>query len=415
MSDFGFTTQIIHSDHRARLPHGAIHQPIHTSTEYAYTDSRELTAVFQGKSGYTYARQGTPTTAALENQITAMEKSQATVTFATGMAALAACFLTLLRHGDHLVSSKFIFGNTNSLLLTLQGLGIEVSLVDATDAAQVQAALKPNTRMVFVETIANPGTQIADLTGIGQLCKKHKLVYVVDSTLSTPYLRPGIDFAASLVVNSLSKHMNGHGNALGGAVTQTGLYDWEHYPNIFPQYRKGDSNTWGLLQIKKKGLRDMGGTLSSDMAHRIAVGAETLALRMDRLCSNALALARALEAHPLVERVHYPGLECHPQHQRAGEYFGSRYGGLLGVELNPGLDVFDYLNRLRVAALATHLGDNRTLVLPAAHTIYHEMGPETRVLMGIADNFLRISTGIEDEKDLVNDFIQALDKADQDK
>src|SRR5690606_3542783 len=306
---------------------------------YAYADARELAAVFQGKAGYTYARQGTPTTASLEGKITDMEHGLATVTFATGMAALNATFFALLRQGDHLVASKYIFGNTNSLLMTLENFGVELSLVDATDATQVEAALRPNTRMVFVETIANPGTQVADLKAIGDLCRAHKLVYVVDTTLSSPYLRPGRDFGASLVVNSLSKHISGHGNALGGAVTQTGLYDWRHFPNIHESYRRGNPDTWGLLQIKKKGLRDMGGSLSSDVAHRIAAGAETLALRMDRICGSALALARMLAAHPRVTRVHYPGLPSHPQHARATEFFGGRYGGLLGVELQPQIDV----------------------------------------------------------------------------
>ncbi|HXE18411.1 MAG TPA: PLP-dependent transferase, partial [Castellaniella sp.] len=227
MSDFGFTTQIVHQDHLAHREYGAIFQPIHPSTEFAYATAEDLAAVFQGRqAGFTYGRTGTPTTASLEAKITAMEQGIGTVCFATGMAALNAIFFALLRQGDHLVASKYVFGNTNSLLLTLGSLGVEVTLVDATDVAQVEAALKPNTRMVFVETIANPGTQVADLMAIGELCQARKLVYVVDSTLSSPYLRRGRDFGASLVINSLSKHISGHGNALGGAVTQTGLYDW---------------------------------------------------------------------------------------------------------------------------------------------------------------------------------------------
>ncbi|MBV6271542.1 cystathionine gamma-synthase family protein [Alcaligenaceae bacterium CGII-47] len=411
MSENGFTTQIVHSDRRSDSVHGAIHRPIHISTEYAYSDARELVAVFQGKSGYTYARQGTPTTAALEAQVTQMEQGEATVIFATGMAALAATFFALLRQGDHLITSKYIFGNTNSLLMTLANFGVEVSLVDATDASEVAAAIKDTTRMVFVETIANPGTQIADLVAIGDLCKAHGLVYVVDSTLSSPYLCPSKFFGASLVVNSLSKHIGGHGNGLGGSVTQTGLYDWANYPHIYDAYRQGASRNWGLLQIKKKGLRDMGGTLSSDVAHRVSAGAETLALRMERICANALTLANFLSVHPKVARVHYPGLTSHPQHERAAQLFGGRFGGLLGVELDDRIDVFDFLNRLRVFVLATHLGDNRTLVLPVAHTIYYEMGPERRALMGIPDGFLRVSVGIEDENDLTGDFSQALESA----
>ncbi|MGE4126353.1 MAG: cystathionine gamma-synthase family protein [Pusillimonas sp.] len=408
MSNNGFSTTILHSDRRGGVEHGGVHKPLHPSSEYAYTDARELAAVFQGKAGYTYARQGTPTTGALEAKITQMEGGVSSVSFATGMAALSATFFTLLKKGDHLISSQYIFGNTNSLLGTLSDLGVDVTLVDATDVNQVKAALRPNTRMVFTETIANPGTQISDLKGIGQWCREQGLVYVLDSTLSTPWLCRGINVGASLVVTSMSKYIGGHGNALGGAVTDTGLFDWSVYPNIAEPYRKGNPTSWGLTQVKKKGLRDMGGTLSSDAAHRIAVGAETLSLRMDKACSNAMALARYLEQHPKVSLVRYPGLSSHAQHQRAADLFDGRFGGLLGVELAADIDVFDFLNRLNVLVLATHLGDTRTLVLPVAHTIYYEMGPERRALMGIGDNLLRISVGIEDTHDLINDFEQAL-------
>lgn len=408
MHQNGFTTSILHSDRQQTVEFGAVHQPIHPSSEFAYADARELAAVFQGKAGFTYGRQGTPTTAALEAKITRMEGGAGTVTFATGMAALAAVFTTLLRKGDHLLSSHYVFGNTNSLLGTLAELGVEVSYVDPTDAGQVRAALRPNTRMVFTETIANPGTQLADLAGIGDLCREQGLVYVVDNTLTSPWLLQGRAVGASLVMNSLSKYIGGHGHALGGAVTDTGLFDWSGYANIYDSYRKGAPTSWGLVQIKKKGLRDMGGTLSADSAHRIAIGSETLALRMAAHCSNALALAQMLDAHPGVSRVHYPGLPQHPQHERASQLFGGRFGGLLGIELADGVNCFDFLNRLKVVLMATHLGDTRSLALPAAHTIYYEMGPVRRAEMGIADSFIRVSVGIEDQADLLHDFDQAL-------
>lgn len=410
MKDKQLTTSVLHADRRDRIEHGAIHKPIHVSTEYAYDDARELAAVFQGKPGYTYARQGTPTTAALENKITLLEQGKATVTFATGMAALSAIFLTLLRKGDHLISSSYIFGNTNSLLGTLTQFGIDITFVDPSDAGSVKSAIRPETRMVFVETIANPGTQIADLESIGLLCRDHNLVYVVDNTLTTPYLLKGRDVHAALVMNSLSKYICGHGNALGGAVTNTGLYDWSTFANIYDDYKKGSPDSWGLTQIKKKGLRDMGGTLSAEAAHKIAVGTETLALRMNQACSNAWALAKFLQSHPGIASVRYPGLADHPQHERATRLFGGRYGALLGVELIDRIDCFDFLNLLEVVILATHLGDSRTLSLPVAHTIYYEMGAERRAQMGIGDNLLRISVGIEDEADLINDFAQALDR-----
>ncbi|MDF3944345.1 cystathionine gamma-synthase family protein [Achromobacter denitrificans] len=408
MHENGFTTTILHSDRKQSVEHGAVHKPMHPSSEFAYDDARELAAVFQGKAGFTYARQGTPTTTALEAKISQMEAGKGSVTFATGMAALAAIFTTLLRRGDHLVSSQFVFGNTNSLFGTLQELGVEITFVDATDSSQVRAAIQPNTRMVFTETIANPGTQVADLAVIGEICREKGLVYVVDNTLTSPWMFRPASVGASLVMNSLSKYIGGHGNALGGAVTDTGLYDWSGYENIYEAYRKGAPTAWGLTQIKKKGLRDMGGTLAAEPAHRIAVGAETLALRMAKHSANALALARFLEGHPGVAKVHYPGLASHPQHARAAALFGSRFGGLLGVELADGVDCFDFLNHLRIVLMATHLGDTRSLALPAAHTIYYEMGAERRQQMGIADSLIRVSVGIEDEADLLFDFDQAL-------
>ena len=408
MSTIGFTTDILHSDRRLGTESGAVHKPIHPSAQYAFDRVEDLVAVFQGKPGFSYARQGTPTTAALEAKITRMEEGSGTVTFATGMAALSAVFLTLLKKGDHLISSQYIFGNTNSLLGTLQNLGVEITLVDATDLEHVKAARRPETRMVFVESLSNPGTQVCDLDGIGQWCAEQKLLYVLDNTLSTPLLCTGKSVQAGLVVNSLSKHIGGHANALGGAVTDTGLFDWSEYPNINEVYRQGNSAGWGMAQIKKKGLRDMGATLSSDAAHRISAGAETLALRMGRACDNALALAQSLSKNPGVARVTYPGLPGHPQHERAARLFGGRFGALMAVELDDKVDLFAFMNRLKVFVLATHLGDNRTLVLPVAHTIYYEMGPALRAKMGIADNQLRISVGTEDVADLIADFEQAL-------
>ena len=190
MKEVGFTTAIVHSNRLTGVEHGAIHKPIHTSVQYGFDRVEDLVGVFQGtiKGGFNYARQGTPTTAALETLITGMEQGVGTVCFATGMAAITATFLTLLQSGDHLITSQFVFGNTNSVLGTLTRLGITVTMVDASDSAQVAAAIQPNTRLVFVETIANPGTQIPDLAAIGALCNSRGLLYVVDNTVRSPTL-----------------------------------------------------------------------------------------------------------------------------------------------------------------------------------------------------------------------------------
>jgi O-acetylhomoserine (thiol)-lyase len=403
----GFTTTILHSDRGAAIEHGALHKPLHVSVAYGYRDARDLAAVFQGRQpGHVYGRQGNPTSAALEAKVNAMEEGVATVSFATGMAAIAAATLALLRAGDHVVASHYLFGNTNSLLQTLQGHGTQVTFVDATAVTEVEQAIRPETRMVFVETIANPRTQVADLARIGALCEARGILYVVDNTMTSPWLFRPKSVGAGLVVNALTKYVGGHGNALAGSITDTGRFDWTRWPNILPAYRGADPRLWGITQIRKKGLRDFGGTLSPEQAHHIAVGAETLALRMGRQCENAGALARFLAAHPRVARVHYPGLTQHPQHAIARELFRD-FGALLSFEVDPALDVFEFLNRLRIVVLSSNLGDNRTLAIPVAHTIFWEMGAARRAEMGIEDSLVRVSVGIEDEGDLIADFAQA--------
>lgn len=406
--NYGFTTTILHNDRRKAIEQGSLHKPIHTSVAFGYGDARQLASVFQGKEpGFRYGRQGNPTVAALEDKITKMEDGVASLCFGTGMAAIGALFQALLKSGDHIVSSSFLFGNTNSLWQTVAGQGVGVDFVDATDVANVAAALRPETRLVFVETVANPRTQVADLARIGALCRERGIPYVVDNTMTTPYLFRPKAVGAALVVNSLTKSIGGHGIALGGALTDTGLFDWSAFPNIADNFRKQPPQAQGMAQLRAKALRDFGAALGPEAAHHIAVGAETLALRMERTCANALALARMLEADPRVAAVHYPGLESHPQHGITRQLFKAG-GSLLSFELKDGIDCFDYLNRLQLAIPASNLGDTRTLVIPVAHTIFFEMGAERRASMGIAESLIRVSVGIEDTDDLLEDFRAAL-------
>ena len=275
----GFTTRNVHSDRQSAIEHGSVHKPVHTSVAYGYEDTRELAAVFQGvKPGHTYSRQINPTVDALEDKITTMEDGLKTVCFGTGMAAIGTTFFSLLRAGDHVISSAFLFGNTNSLFNSFAAQGIEVTFVDATDVSEVEAAIQENTRLVFVETIANPRTQVTALSEIGDLCEAKGLIYFVDNTMTSPYLFQPKSVKASLVINSLTKYISGHGNALGGAVTEMGQFDWERFNNIYDTYRTGNPQMWGLTQIKKKGLRDFGAALTAESAHHISVGSETLAL-----------------------------------------------------------------------------------------------------------------------------------------
>ena len=410
MSTDHFTTRTVHADRAFGAEFGAVHAPIHSSTQYGFDRVEDLIGVFQGtkKGAYNYARQGTPTTAALEAQLAGMDGGVGCVTFATGMAAITALFFTLLRAGDHLVASRFVFGNTNSLFGTMGDLGIAIDRIDATAVAHVERALRPETRMVFVETVANPGTQIPDLEAIGALCRERGILFVVDNTVLSPWLFRPAAVGAGLVVHALTKSVAGQGQALGGAVIDTGLFDWSGYPNIAEPYRKGDAKGWGLMQIRKKGLRDMGATLSSQQAHAISLGAETLSLRMDHMSATALQVARFLQSHAGIARVHYPMLESHPQHAQACRLF--RAGSwLLAFELKRSDDCLAFIDRLRIPVKATGLGDTRSLVIPVAHTIFWEAGAQVRADMGIADGMVRYSVGLEAADDLIADLGQALD------
>jgi len=405
----GFTTNILHADRLGKPEHGSLHKPIHTSVTYGHEDVQDLVDIFQNKkSGYAYSRQGNPTVTALEQKVSQMEKSVSSIAFSTGMAAISATVMALIKGTDHIVASSFLFGNSRSIFQTFIDMGISIDFVDATNVDHVRAAVKENTRLVFVETIANPATQIADLKNIGDLCEEKGIMYVVDNTMTSPYLFNPINVKASLVINSLTKYIGGHGNALGGAVTNTGLFDWANYPNIFPGFKATvKPENLGMTQIRKKGLRDGGGTLSPEAAHSISVGAETLALRLDRACSNALALAKYFENHPKVKKVFYPGVESHPQHALAGELF-ARYGGLMSIELDESIDCLAFLNKLKLVVKSSNLGDTRTLAIPVAQTIFFELGAERRAEMGIPESMIRLSVGIEDLDDLLEDFKTAL-------
>ncbi len=402
------STQTVHADRRLGDAHGGVHFPIHPSTQFSFDRTDDLIAVFQGRrKSASYGRQGTPTTSALESKLASLDEGVGAITFATGMATISALFLTLLRAGDHLIISRHVFGNTLSLIETLEHLGIAVSRIDTREVGQVEATLRPTTRMVFVEAVANPGTQIPDLESIGALLRDRGILYVVDNTILSPALFRAASVGADLIIHSLSKSMAGHGQAMGGVLIDTGRFDWTAYPNISASYRSVDPAQQGLTQVRKKGLRDMGARLSSQEAHAISVGLETLSLRMRQVSDSALAIARFLSTHPAVARVAYPMLESHPQHERARRLF--RGGSwLIAVELRDASRSIAIIDRLHCFLKATGLGDARSLVIPMAQTIFWEAGPDKRREYDIADGLIRLSIGLEDTDDLIADLAAAL-------
>lgn len=410
LSKTGFTTRLVHADRRLNNPeHGGVHTSTTQSVLFDFPDAQDLVDVFQGKKmGHVYSRSSSGSVSALQNILNDLEEGVGALCFSTGMAAISSTLLSLLCKGDHIIVSQFLFGNTRSFMKSLEDLGIEVSYVDVTDIRNIENVRSSNTKLLLCETIANPVTQVSDCEAIGRFCEQHDIVFALDTTMTPPFIFQAKAVKASLVLSSLTKYIGGHGNVLGGVVVDTGLFDWRRYSNILPAYQVTDSAQWGLTQIKKRGLRDMGATLAPESASRLSVGLETLALRVERSCTNAMQLATCLNSNEKVKQVFYPGLAEHPQHFIARQLF-RQFGAILSIELHNEVDPVAFLNELKLVLSATHLGDTRTLALPVASTIFFENTAEERSFMGISDNMIRISVGIEDIDDLVADFKQALD------
>lgn len=409
MKKLAFDTKLVHADRKINRPQfGAVHESTNNSVLFEFEDVQDLVDVFQGKKvGHVYSRSSSSSAVSLQNVLNELEGGVGAVVFATGMAAISSTFLSLLKSGDHIVASQYLFGNTRSFMATIEGFGISVSYVDVTDIKKVKEACNANTKMVFCETIANPVTQVSDLQGIGDWCEANNILFALDNTMTPSVLLDAKAIKASLLLTSLTKYIAGHGNVLGGVLVDTGLFNWASYSNIESQYRVADLQQWGLTQIKKRGLRDMGATLAPQSAHLVSIGLETLTMRLRKTCVNAQALAKYLSTHKGVNVVHFPGLEHHPQHLRAKTLFKRGFGGIVSVELSDEIDPHAFLNALSLVISATHLGDTRTLALPAASTIFFENGAQERAKMGIVDSLIRISVGIEDIEDILADFDQA--------
>ncbi|MDO6538012.1 cystathionine gamma-synthase family protein [Alteromonas stellipolaris] len=412
MSKQGFTTRQVHADRLLNTPeHGGVHTSTSNSVLFEFSDAQGIIDAFQGKrAAHVYSRSSSPSVAALQNMLNDLEGGLGALCFSTGMSAISSTLFSLLKAGDHLIVSQYLFGNTRSFFDTLADYGVQITFADVTDIQNVKEAYLPNTKGVYTETVANPVTQVADLRAIGQYCEERNILFMVDNTMTPPPLFYAKELKASLIFCSLTKYISGHGNVLGGAVIDTGLFNWKGFGNIKSAYQVADESQWGLTQIKKKGLRDLGATLAPQSATAIALGMETLSLRLARACENSQKLAMFLDNHPKVKQVFYPGLASHPQHFMAREQLKRGYGAILSFTLVDDIDPVQFLNALELVICATHLGDNRTLALPVAPTIYFENTAEEREAMGVSDTMIRISVGIEDTDDLIKDFSNAFER-----
>ncbi len=412
MADWGFETKAIHAGRELAREWGATNVPLHQSAAFAQPGAEELEEVFAGRRpGYLYSRIANPTVGVFEQRMTALEGGVGALAAASGMAAIATIGFALTRNGDRIVAGSSLFAGTIALFDRVFGrYGVETVTVDPSDTRAVRAAINDRARFVFVETIGNPRLDVPDIKALAAVAAEKQVPLVVDGTLATPCLFAAREHGAAIVVHSSTKYITGNGSAVGGVFVDLGTFDWSGHPD--PDLREASSrfgSQVAFLAVARRHVQQNTGSSQSPMnAWLHAAGLETLALRMERHCSNALALARALSGHAGVEAVGYPGLETSPWHAIARHQFGGRYGGLLTLRLGSRERCFKACRALRLARNAANLGDARTLVIHPASTIYRDTDEKARLAAGVTDDLLRVSVGIETTADILADFDQAL-------
>lgn len=390
-SDFGFSTRAIHHGYDPLENGGALIAPIYLTTTFAFPTAEYGASCFAGEeSGHFYTRISNPTLALLESRMASLENGEAAVAFSSGMGAIAATFWTLLRPGDEIIVNRTLYGCTFALLHNGIGeFGVEVKHVDMSDLAELEAAISPATRMIYFESPANPSMQLMDINAVASIAHNHDdLLVVIDNTFCTPYLQRPLEMGADIVVHSATKYLSGHGDITAGIVVASqALAD----------------------RIRLQGRKDLtGAVLSPQDANLLMRGLKTLTLRMDRHCSNALAIAQYLESHPAIESVTYPGLPSFAQYTLASRQM-KQSGGMIAFELKGGLETGrHFMNALQLFSRAVSLGSAESLAQHPASMTHSTYTREERARHGISEGLVRLSIGLEDIDDLLADITQAL-------
>jgi len=405
-------TLAIHAGFTGDAATGATAVPIYQTTSYAYKTAQEIADVFDGKApGHIYSRISNPTTALLEARLTQLEDGIGCIVTSSGMAAIASVVMGLVRSGDSIVAAAGIFGGTVSLFENVLGrFGVKAIWVDVADTNNFAKAINDSTKLIFVETIGNPKMDVPDMPAIADIARKQNIPLVVDNTLTTPVLfKPGA-VGADIIIHSTSKFINGHGTALGGAIIDTGNYDWRK--GKFEDIKKLSKRVRQLAflsHLRNLIYRDLGGCSAPMNSFFMLQGLETLPVRMLKHCENAKKLALFLKEHPKVAWVNYPGLEGNEFYSRADKLFAGSGGGLLTFGLGDKKRAFKFIDSLKLASNLANLGDAKTLVLHPASTIFHEFSASEKEKMAVTEDMIRVSVGIENFEDIKADFQQAID------
>jgi len=409
MKKRNLTTKLLHTPFPVKDPHGSLNFPIYENVAFEADSAEELEAAFKGeKSRHIYSRITNPTVAYFESKIQHATDAFAVTALSSGMAAISNLVMALGKAGDNIITTRHLFGNTLSLFEhTLKPYELSARFTDLTDPQKVVEQIDSRTIAIFFETITNPQLEVADIKALSKIAREHNLVLVADTTLTPPSIFDAGKLGIDIEVLSSTKYISGGGTSVGGLILDYGTFDWSTFDKARPLFEEHGPSAFNVL-LRKQIFRNMGACLSPQSAYMQSLGLDTLDLRTERSTSNALEIAHYLEGHAAVKEVHYPGLKSSPFHKVAVQQFGEKPCSMLTFDLGSKKECYAFMNRLTLVRRSTNLQDNKTLIIHPYSTIFSEYTPDQIKAMGIKDTMIRLSVGIEDIEDLIEDFQQAL-------
>ena len=417
MSNLKFSTQALHAGHNVSETAGTRAVPIYQTSSYVFENADHAAGAFNlSIPAYIYTRLNNPTNDVLEQRLASLEGGIGAVVTASGASAISTTFLTLLKSGDHILSSNSLYGGTYNLFnITLPRFGITTSFVDPSDLNNFTKNILPNTKAIFIESLGNPKLDIIDIKGLAAIAKAHNIPLIVDNTVASPYLLRPIEHGANIVIHSLTKYIAGNGTSLGGAIIDGGNFDWSS--GKFPEFTTPSAGYHGLIyhealgnaafiaKIRIEGLRDLGAALSPFNAFQIIQGLETLPIRIIKHSENALALAAWLESQEEVAWVNYPGLDSSPYKTLAKEYLPEGQSGVVTFGLKKGFEAAKKVaNETKLFSLLANIGDTKSLIIHPASTTHQQLTTSEQTATGVTPDLIRLSVGIENIEDLKADL-----------
>lgn len=404
-----FNTELLHSEKMGDEVTGATLTPIYQSSAFYQTSAEQHEKLFHNKAnGFSYTRINNPTIAAFENRMTKLEHGIASIACSSGMAAITNALLNIVRTGEEIVASTSLYGGSIDVFHDFEAFGIQTKFVDIADDKAVEAAITDKTRVIFAETIGNPKLDVVDIAHLAELAHAHGLPLVMDNTVATAYLVRPIELGADVVVNSTSKYINGNSNAISGVITDSGKFKWDKtkYPGM-AEYAKFGPFAY-TAKLRNGLFRNTGACMAPQTAFYNLIGMETLGLRMERACANAKKLAGFLDSYEDI-MVNYPGIPSSPWHEVADRVLERGYGAILTIRVGSKERAFQMMNRLKIPKIVSNIGDTKTLIIHPESTLNAHSTEQEKEAAGVFDDLIRISVGIEDVEDLIEDFRSAME------